>query len=179
MQQSILLLGALLLFALPARAVDMFLKLTDIPGESVDATHKDEIEILSYSFGMSNTSTISSGGTGAGKAVFQDISLAKRLDKSTPALMLKCANGQHIPEAVITLRKGVAGAKPVDYLRITLTDVIVSSVTSSASDGGGVPNESISFNYGKIKVEYFQQLGDGSVIPAGVFAWSVVTATQP
>jgi type VI secretion system secreted protein Hcp len=91
--------------------------------------------------------------------------------------MLRCANGQHIPEAVITLAKSGAD-KPIDYLRITLTDVIVSSVASSGAAGGDAPTESISLNYGKIKFEYYRQNPDGSVTLAGAFAWDILAAKQ-
>ena len=177
--KRILLLAALIFAVLPTNAaVDMFLKLTGIPGESTAIDHKDEIEILSYSFGMNNTSIVAGSGAGAGKAVFQDLSLAKRLDKSTPPIMLACAQGKHITEAILTLTKS-AGDKPIVFMRVTLTDVIVSSIASSAAAGGDIPTESLSLNYGKIKVEYFQQHGDGSVVPAGVFSWSLTTTTQP
>src|SRR3954469_5475343 len=173
MKQSILLLIALLIFALPTRAGDIFLKLTDIPGESTDAAHKDEIEIFSYSFGMSNAATVTGGGAGTGKAVFQNISVTKRFDKSSPAMMLYCAQGKHIQEAVITLRKTGAD-KPVDYLRITLNDVLVSSISSGGVAGGDVPTESVTFNYGRIKFEYYQQRIDGSFILAGTFGWDIL-----
>ena len=174
--KRILLLAAILSFTLSNRAaVDMFLKLTDIPGESLNAAHKDEIDISSYSFGMSNSTTL--GGAGTGKVSFKDISLTKRVDKSTPALMLRCASGQHIPEAIITLSKSGAD-KPVDFLRVTLTDVFVSSVASSGAGGDDGPTESVTFNYAKIKFEYYQQRIDGSVVLAGTFGWDLLAAKQ-
>jgi type VI secretion system secreted protein Hcp len=177
MKRSILILAALLLAVLPTRAVDMFLKVTDVPGESVAEGHKDEIELLSYSFGVSNTSTVTSGGAGAGKAVFQSLNFAKRIDKSTTPLMLACAQGKHIPEAILTLSKP-AGDKPFVFMRITLNDIIVSSIASSGAAGSEILTESVSFNYSKIKVEYFQQRADGSVILAGAFSWNLLTGTQ-
>ncbi|HEY6226991.1 MAG TPA: type VI secretion system tube protein Hcp [Verrucomicrobiae bacterium] len=174
--KCILLLAAILSFTLPNRAaVDIFLKITEIPGESTDAVHKDEIDISSYSFGMSNSTTI--GGAGTGRVTFKDISLTKRVDKSSPLLMLDCAKGQRIPEAIITLAKSGAD-KPIDFLRITLTDAFVTSVASSAAAGDDSPTESVSFNFAKIKFEYYQQHPDGSVTLAGTFGWDVVGAKQ-
>lgn len=176
--KRILLLAALLIITLPTRAaVDMYLKILSIPGESTSIDHKDEIEISSYSFGMNNTSVVSGGGSGVGKAVFQDLSLTKQLDKSSPLLMLSCAQGKHIPEAILTLSKP-SDAKPFVFMRITLTDVIVSSISSSGGAGGEAPAESLSFNYGKIKIEYYQQRPDGSVILAGTFAWDLAAAIK-
>jgi type VI secretion system secreted protein Hcp len=173
MKRSIFLLATILISLLPARAaVDMFLKLTDIPGESTNFDHKDEIDVFSYAFGMSNATTVTGGGTGVAKPAFKDISLTKRVDKSSPLLMLNCAKGQHIPEAVLTLTRS-GSDKPSNFMVITLTDVLVSSIASSGAEGGDVPVESISLNYGKIKVDYYQQKPDGSVILAGTFAYDI------
>jgi type VI secretion system secreted protein Hcp len=172
--KRILILAAFLFVVAPTRAaMDMFLKVPNIPGESTAIDHKDEIEISSYSFGINNTTVVASGGISGGKAVFKDLSLTKRVDKSSPPLMLACAGGRHLTEAILTIRRSGAD-KPTDFMRITLTDVIVSSIGSAGAAGGDVPQESISFNYGKIKIEYFQQLGDGSVVPAGTFTWDLV-----
>jgi type VI secretion system secreted protein Hcp len=175
--KRILLLAALLFSIAPTRAaVDMFLKVTAIPGESTAIDHKDEIEIYSYSFGINNTTVVASGGISGGKAVFRDLSLTKRVDKSSPPLMLACAQGKHLAEAILTIQRSGGADKPSNFMRITLTDVIVSSISSAGAAGGDVPQESISFNYGKIKIEYFQQLGDGSVVPAGIFTWDLVAS---
>src|SRR5712692_7947485 len=99
-------------------AVDMFLKLDDLKGESIDAKHKDAIDILSWSWGMSQSGTThSGGGGGAGKVSVSDISITKHVDRATPSLMLSCCNGKHFKQAVLTVRK--AGEKPLEYIKLT------------------------------------------------------------
>src|SRR5215831_10842790 len=101
-------------------AVDMFLKLDGIEGESKDHKHAGEIELLSFSWGVSNSSQVgcAGGGGGAGKANFSSFSFMKRVDSATPQLMLSCATGEHIKSGLITVRK--AGEKPVEFLKIKL-----------------------------------------------------------
>jgi len=141
-------------------AVDMFLKLDGIKGESKDHKHKDEIHIESFSWGLSQTGTHGvGGGGGAGKVSVHDISITKALDKSSPELMLSCCNGKHIKEGLITVRK--AGEKPLEYLKIKLTDILVSGV-QHASAGGDILTESLSLNFAKFQVEYQPQGATGS-----------------
>ena len=112
-------------------ASDIFAKLGDIKGESIDEKHKDEIEILSYSWGVTNSGTIAGGaggGAGAGKATFHDLAFAHHIDKATPQLLKACATGVHLKEATITHRK--AGKGQQEYLIIKMNDVIVTSVES-------------------------------------------------
>jgi len=140
-------------------AVDMFLKLDGIKGESQDHKHKDEIHIESFSWGMNQTGAHGTGGGGgAGKVSVQDISVTKYLDKSSPELMLHCANGKHIKEGLITVRK--AGENPVEYLKIKLTDILVSSL-QHAGHGSDLLTESLSLNFAKFNVEYQEQGADG------------------
>jgi len=133
-------------------AMDMFLKIPDIPGESKDAVHADDHDILAYSFGMSNSGSAIYSGGGAGKANFQDLSVTKWLNKGSPKLLLYCANGQHIQEVILTVRK--AGETPVEYWKIKLTDVIITSVTSGGSGGEDRLTENVTFNYGRIEWSY-------------------------
>lgn len=154
-------------------AVDMFLKLDGIKGESQDAKHAGEIHIESYSLGMINSvSTSTGGGLGAGKVRVHDIHITKFVDKSSPALMAHVASGKHIPSGLITLRK--AGDKPLEYLKIKLQDVIVAShqVAGSASSHTQV-SENITLNFAKIWVEYQEQKADGSGAPGGEMGWDV------
>jgi type VI secretion system secreted protein Hcp len=138
----------------------MFLKLDGIKGESLDAKHKDEISIESFSWGLSQTGTFSSGsGGGAGKVSVQDITFSKRLDKASPELTLACCNGKHIKEGLVTVRK--AGEKPLEYLKIKLNDILVSSV-STGGGGGDVVQETLTLNFAKFQVEYQEQAPDGS-----------------
>jgi type VI secretion system secreted protein Hcp len=148
---------------LPCQAAsDYFLKIDGVEGESTDEQHQGEIEIQSFSWGMSNSSTFSGGtGGGAGKVSMQDIHFTRRLDKASPKLMLACATGQHIPSAKLFCRKAGADGKPVEYYTITLSDVLVSSVSAGGSSGDVIPTESISLNFAKIEWQYVPVSPDG------------------
>ena len=143
-------------------AVDMFLKIDGIKGESRDSRHKDEIEILSYSWGLSQSGTMAfGGGGGAGKVQFQDFHFTNVVSKASPSLFLKCATGEHIKEATLTVRK--AGGEQQDFLIIKLNDALVSSYQSGGSSGDNLPTDSVSINYAKIEYTYKEQKEDGSL----------------
>jgi type VI secretion system secreted protein Hcp len=142
---------------------DIFAKLGDIKGESLDDKHKDEIEVLSYSWGVTNSSSILSGGA-AGKASFQDLQIVHTMDKASPALMQACATGTHLKDATITHRK--AGKVQQEYLVIKMNDVIITSVTHSGSSGQPLP-ETISLAFAKVDLSYSPLKADGS-LDAGV-----------
>ncbi|WP_425617152.1 Hcp family type VI secretion system effector [Anatilimnocola sp. NA78] len=153
-------------------AVDMFLKLNGIEGESKDDKHKNEIHIESFSWGLTQQgSGGAGGGGGAGKVNVHDISISKYLDKSSCKLMFACSSGQHIPDGLITVRK--AGEKPLEYLKIKLTDILVSSIQHSGSGHGDVLSENLSLNFAKYEVEYHEQKPDGSGTKAGQMGWDV------
>jgi len=138
-------------------AFDAFIKIDGIPGESTDDKHKDWIEVLSYSFGvsqMASATASSSGGASAERANFQDFSIVKTLDKASPKLTLACASGQHIKEITVELCR--AGGDKVAYMEYKMNEVIISSV-SVGGGGGGEPTESLTFNFGKIQWTYTQQ----------------------
>lgn len=140
-------------------AVDMFLKLDGIKGESKDHKHPDEIHIESFSWGLSQTGAHGvGGGGGAGKVNVHDISITKFLDKSSPELMLACCNGKHIPSGLVTVRK--AGETPVEYLKIKLTDILISGI-QHAGHGSDLLTESLSLNFAKFNLEYQEQGADG------------------
>ncbi|HLJ86711.1 MAG TPA: type VI secretion system tube protein Hcp [Candidatus Angelobacter sp.] len=148
--------------------VDYFLKLDGIEGESLDSKHKNTIELMSWSFGANQSgSAHSGGGAGVGKVHLQDFHVVKSVDKASPKLLLACANGEHIKQATLIARK--AGKEQQEYLKIVLSDVLVSSYNNSGN-GTILPTEEVSLHYGKIEVEYKEQKTDGSlggVIKAG------------
>ena len=148
-------------------AADIFAKLGDIKGESLDDKHKDEIEVLSYSWGVSNSGSMSHGtGGGEGKASFQDLTFTHYYDKASPVLMQYCTNGTHMKDATLTLRK--AGKGQQEYLVVKLTDVILTSLALGSSSGNEPPMETVGLNFAKVVVEYKPQKADGS-LDAGVF----------
>jgi type VI secretion system secreted protein Hcp len=148
-------------------ASDIFAKLGDIKGESLDSKHKDEIEVLSYSWGVNNAGSMAHGsGGGEGKASFHDISFVHNVDKASPVLMNACATGLHIKEATITHRK--AGKEQHEYLILKMNDIIVTGVSHGGSGDGGRLSENVSLSFAKVALEYKPQKADGS-LDAGVF----------
>jgi type VI secretion system secreted protein Hcp len=153
-------------------AMDIFLKIGDLKGESLDDKHKDEIHALAWSWGISQSGTTHAGpGGGAGKANFQDISFTHYIDKVSPNLMLACANGKHFSEAHLVVRK--AGEKPLEYLKIKMEDVIITSVTTGGSGGEDRLTENVSLNFAKFKVEYTPQKKDGSGDAPVTIGWDI------
>jgi type VI secretion system secreted protein Hcp len=159
-------------------AVDMFLKIDDVQGESVDGAHAKEMEILAWSWGMSQTGTTHSGaGGGAGKVDVQDIHVTKYLDKASPVLMKMCCKGTHFKEAVFTVRK--AGDKPLEYLKITMKEGLISTISVGGSQGDERTTENVTLNFALFNIEYVPQKADGTgdaAVPAG---WNIATNQEP
>ncbi|HYT92033.1 MAG TPA: type VI secretion system tube protein Hcp [Gemmataceae bacterium] len=151
---------------------DMFLKLSGIEGESKDHKHKGEIDIEFFNWNASQTAAgHTGGGHGAGKVSVSDITINKYLDKSSTALMLHCCNGKHIAEGLITVRK--AGEKPLEYLKIKLTDVFIAAVKEAGHGGGDRLKEAITINFAKFHVEYLEQDEKGGGKPGGEMGWDI------
>ena len=143
-------------------AVDMFIKIDDVKGESQDKKHADEIDVLAWSWGMSQSGTMhTGGGGGGGKVNVQDLSFTKYIDKASPNLMEYCSNGAQYEEAKLTVRKA-GGKDPLEYIIITMTDVIITSVSVGGSGGEDRLTENVSLNFGGVKVDYQPQKKDGS-----------------
>ena len=145
-------------------AVDMYLKIDTIDGETTDKemVKTKAIDILAWSWGVSNSGTTHmGGGGGSGKANFQDISCTKYIDAASHALLLACATGEHFTNAVLTVRK--AGKTQQKYVTITMEEVMVTSVSTGGSGGEDRLTENLSLNFAKVKFEYFQQDEKGVV----------------
>jgi len=146
-------------------ASDIFAKIGDIKGESLDDKHKDEIEVLSFSWGVTNTGSAGTGGGGgAGRATFQDLSIVHTIDKASPLLMKACATGEHLKEATITHRK--AGKGQQEYLVVKLNDVLITGVVHGGTSGAAA-SETVSLVFAKVDFEYKPQKADGS-LDAGI-----------
>ena len=149
-------------------AVDMFLKMAAIKGESVDAKHKGEIEVISWHWGATQTGTTHAGpGGGAGKANVQDLTITKYLDSASPILFLHVATGKVVPEALLTVRK--AGGKPLEYVKLKMKDAIISSVQTGGSGGDERLTETVGINFAEVEYEYVPQKADGTGDP-GIIA---------
>jgi len=154
-------------------AVDYFLKIDGIEGESADAKHKGEIDLESWSWGAAQSGgSAYGGGGGAGKVSMQDFHFTMKVNKSTPKLILACASGQHLKEAQLTCRK--AGGKQEEFLKYYFYDLLISSYQTGGSGGADViPTEQISFNYAKMKTEYKEQKADGTLGGAISAGWDL------
>ncbi|MFQ5545945.1 MAG: Hcp family type VI secretion system effector [Acidiferrobacterales bacterium] len=153
-------------------ASDMFIKIEDIEGESADSEHASEIDVLAFSWGASQNGTMHTGtGGGAGKVDVQDLSFTKWVDKASPRLMLAVCNGKHMGEAVLAARK--AGERPLEYFKITMKDVIVTSVSTGGSDDEDLLTETVTLNFGKVKVGYTPQKADGSGDAEVEMGWDI------
>jgi type VI secretion system secreted protein Hcp len=139
-------------------AVDYFLKLDAIDGESKDAAFTKNIDVMSWSWGQTNGGSMASGtgGGGVGKVQMQDLHVVAAMNTSSAKLIQACAGGTHIPTAVLTCRE--AGETPQVFMKITLTDVLVSSYQTGGSGHSEVrPTDQFSLNFAKIKYEYGAQ----------------------
>lgn len=169
-------LGLLGFKSLPAQAAqDIFLCSPDIEGDSQDAKYPNCIDVLAWSWGMSNSGTTHTGsGGGTGKVNVQDISVTKYIDKSTPDLMLLTANGKHFSELELIVRAVCAECAPEPYFTLTMSDVIVSSVSTGGSGGEDRLTENVSFNFAKVEWCYTETLKDGSPGTKECQGWDIV-----
>jgi len=153
-------------------AVDYFLKLDGIDGESQDHKHKGSIDVMSWSWGENQTGTHhGGGGGGAGKVSMQDFHFVMKTNKASPKLLGACATGEHIKKATLTCRK--AGKEQQEYMVINMTDLLVSSYQTGGHHGDEVPSEQISLNFSKIQFEYKEQKADGSLAGKTTFGYDV------
>lgn len=144
-------------------AVDYFIKLDGIPGESTDSKHKGEIDVDNWSWGQINSGTHGGGsGGGAGKVNMQDFNFAMKVNKASPKMFLACATGQHIKEGILICRR--AGKEQQEYLKIKFTDLLISNYQTGGQNGENVvPMDQISLNFGKIEISYAPQKSDGTL----------------
>jgi len=150
----------------------MFLKLDGIDGESKDAKHAGEIDIESFAWGMAQTGSGHRGtGSGTGKVDIHDVTITKVVDKSSPSLMLACANGKHIAKGSIVVRK--AGENPLEYLTIDLEKILVSNYHTNGTNTADVHTETVTLNFVKMKLEYWTQNDKGAKDKNANFSWDV------
>jgi len=155
-------------------AVDQFLKLAGVTGESQDSKHPGEIDVLAWSWGMTQSGSMHvGGGGGAGKVSIQDLSITKYIDKSSPVLMMYCSNGKQFTDGLLTVRKA-GGDNPLEYLKIKMTEVIVTSYNTGGSGGQDLLTENISLNFAEVDVEYQPQKQDGSKDGGAIkYGWDI------
>lgn len=151
-------------------AVDYFLKLDTVEGESTDEKHKNQIQLLSFSWGASNTSSVAgTGGSGAGKADLSDFSVMTFFDKATPKLFKGLCLGTHFKTGTVEAVKSGSDGKP--YLKLDFKELFCTSVQVSASNE--IPAVSLSFSYNEIKVDYSAQNEQGNLVSTGAVTYNV------
>lgn len=151
-------------------AVDYYLKLDGIQGESKDEKHKNEIQILSWSWGASQVSSVSgTGGSGAGKADLSDFTIMTNFDKATPKFFKSITQGAHIKTGTMFATKSGANGKP--YLKVDFKELFVSNLQISASSE--IPTVSVSFTYNDIKIDYSTQDEKGVLTSTGAIAYNL------
>lgn len=145
-------------------ASDYFLKLDGIKGESQDAKHKDEIELISFSWGVTNGGTIGGGGGGgtAGKATFADFEVAMPVNRSSPQIFLKCATGAHIKEGTLAVRNKSGGKNQVEYLKFKFNDLLITGYEENGNVEDERPLDVVRFNFAKIEMTYSTQAQSGA-----------------
>jgi type VI secretion system secreted protein Hcp len=141
-------------------AADIFLKIDDIKGESVDDKHKDEIDVLSWSWGMTQSGTSHvGGGSGTSRVSVRDITVVKHVDRASPNLMKLCCNGKHFDKADLIVRK--AGGKPLEYFKLKLHKGLISSIATGEVDQDGRMVETVALNFAAFECEYVPQNAKG------------------
>jgi type VI secretion system secreted protein Hcp len=153
-------------------AIDTHIKFDGVDGESTHQDHKGEVEVLSWTWGVSNASHSAGGGSGKGKANPGDFHFTHIYDKASPILAKKCAQGVHFKEVVLTARKSGEGQK--DFLKIAMKECFITSVQPSGSSGGDLM-ESVSMSYGSIDFAYKPQDEKGGLGGEVKFGWDVKT----
>ena len=158
-------------------SVFMCLKVDGIYGESFVDGHEDEIDVLTWEWGVNQSGSMHvGGGGGSGKADVQDLIITKYVDKASPWLLLKCLDGSHIKEAILTI--GKSGDDNFEYLVITMGPVLITSVTSGGSQGYGRATERVFLNFAKVKFSYTPQNSEGGSDAAIDITWNIEKNVQ-
>lgn len=156
---------------------DMFLKLTNIKGESVDVKHPDEIEVLSWSFGASQEGSAHSGtGSGTGKVAIQDVTITHYVDSASTDLLKHLTNGKHIDEGLLVVRK--AGGTAVEYFKFKMEQVMVTHISNGGGAGQDRVTENVTLNFRKFTQTYTPQDDKGAPKPKSEFTWDIAKSSE-
>ncbi len=155
-------------------AVDYFLKIDGIPGESTDSRHKDEIEVLAWNWGESLATTSRGSGSAAGKVQMRPILIIAHTSSASPKLFIACAKGQHIPKAVLSAVRPTGG-QGQDYMVWKFSEVIVTSYELGADEDDPVSTDEFNLEFAKVEVEYKPVKPDGSLGNPITAGWDIKT----
>lgn len=155
-------------------AMDMFLSITDVTGESQDSEHAGEMDVLAWSWGLTQSGSMHvGGGGGSGKVSVQDVSITKYVDKSSSTLMQKCCAGEHFENAKLTIRK--AGGTPLEYWILEMNKVLITSISTGGSGGEDKLTENLTLNFQDYKAIYTPQKEDGTADASVECAFNIMT----
>jgi len=152
-------------------AIEYFLKLDGITGESQATKHTGEIEVFSWSWGAHNSVSVVGSGMSAGKVSIAEMSVTKPVDKASAKLLELCCNGKHIATGVLTCAKSTGDKNPSDYLTIKLTEIYIGSFQTAGSQGDATGQESISLAFASFTYDYKVQGKDGTLTAAGTASY--------
>jgi type VI secretion system secreted protein Hcp len=153
-------------------AIDMFMKVDGVTGESQDSNHKGWTDIKSFSWGATQPGNMSvGGGGGAGKVNFEDLHVNALIDKSTTAILKHCASGKHLTKVELSVCK--AGGQQVEYTKITLEDVLVTAVNYTGSDDGDLVSVVYDFQASRVKQQYWEQTASGGKGAESSAGWNI------
>jgi len=153
-------------------STDSHIKFDGVEGESTHKDHKGEIDVLSWSWNVSNNTSLAGGGSGKGKANPGDFVFTHTYDKASPILAKQCASGKHFKTVKLTARKAGEGQK--DFLVVSMKEVFITAVSPSGGHGGEII-ENVAFTYKDIEFEYKAQDDKGGLGGAVKFGWDVAT----
>jgi len=154
-------------------AVQMFLKIDGVEGESTDIRHRGEIEVVSFAWGESSAQPLNHSGSGTGRVAMQDFTFTTPVSKASPQLFVACASGQHVPSAILTVRR--AGAQQLDFLKVTMTDVVIASWKQAGAD---VPVDEVALKFARVQIAYTGQRPDGAPGDTVTAGWDVKTNSR-
>ncbi|MFD1804239.1 Hcp family type VI secretion system effector [Mixta tenebrionis] len=153
-------------------AIDMFMKVDGVNGESQDSNHKGWTDINSFSWGAAQPGNMAvGGGGGAGKVNFKDLQVTALIDKSTTAILRHCSSGKHLTKVEVSVCK--AGGQQVEYARITLEDVLVTNIEYTGADNGDTVGVNYTFQASRVKQQYWEQTASGGKGAESSAGWNI------
>ena len=158
---------------------NLYMKIDNLQGESLVQGRANQVELNSFSFGVSaETSFLKGTGAAVGKAVWGSVTVQKDFDSISPSTMQNMAKGTAFKSIIIEATKQTGGREPSTFLRYTFTDSFITGDSFNIDDSGST-NESLSFIYKTMKVEYFKQGADGRLATQPIkFGWDIAQNKQ-
>jgi type VI secretion system secreted protein Hcp len=158
-------------------AIDVYMQIEGIKGESQDAKHKDWIECLSWNAGLNqprSTSASTAGGHTAERVEFEMVTIRKLADLSSPILMQHCAMGKTIPKITFQFMRADGNGAPINYFEIVLTNAIIGTFHPGIEVGTFL-QEQVGFHFAKMNMKYTQQKIGGGVGGSTIGGWDLAS----